>query len=41
MKKERKKAIHLYEGTRIPVQDIVSLVQCVINLSAVSCVKRN
>ena len=33
------KAIHLYEGTRIPVQDIVSLVQCVINLSAVSCVK--
>ena len=33
------KAIHLYEGTRIPVQDIVSIVQCVINLSPVSCVK--
>lgn len=34
-----KKAIDLYEGTRIPVQDIVSIVQCVINLSPVSCVK--
>jgi len=33
------KAILLYEGTRIPVQDIVSIVQCVINLSPVSCVK--
>lgn len=33
------KAISLYEGTRIPVQDIVSLVKCVINLSKVSCVK--
>lgn len=33
------KAIHLYEGTRIPVQDIVSIVQCVIHLSPVSCVK--
>lgn len=33
------KAIDLYEGTRIPVQDIVSIVQCVINLSPVSCVK--
>ncbi|MGE7131396.1 SDR family NAD(P)-dependent oxidoreductase [Lysinibacillus xylanilyticus] len=33
------KAIKLYEGTRIPVQDIVALVQCIINLSPVSCVK--
>ncbi|WP_042473345.1 SDR family NAD(P)-dependent oxidoreductase [Bacillus ndiopicus] len=33
------KAIHLYEGTRIPVQDIVAIVQCVLNLSSVSCVK--
>jgi len=33
------KAIELYQGTRIPVQDIVSIVQCVINLSPVSCVK--
>ncbi|MFJ7886649.1 SDR family oxidoreductase [Lysinibacillus xylanilyticus] len=33
------KAIKLYEGTRIPVQDIVALVHCVINLSPVSCVK--
>lgn len=33
------KAITLYEGTRIPVQDIVAIVQCVINLSPVSCVK--
>ncbi|MGG2054129.1 SDR family NAD(P)-dependent oxidoreductase [Lysinibacillus pakistanensis] len=33
------KAILLYEGTRIPVQDIVSIVQCVISLSPVSCVK--
>jgi len=33
------KAIKLYEGTRIPVQDIVAIVQCVINLSPVSCVK--
>lgn len=33
------KAIHLYEGTRIPLQDIVSIVQCVINLSPVFCVK--
>ncbi|HEK9099939.1 TPA: SDR family NAD(P)-dependent oxidoreductase [Bacillus pseudomycoides] len=33
------KAIMLYEGTRIPVQDIVAIVQCVINLSPVSCVK--
>ncbi|MCL1699479.1 SDR family oxidoreductase [Lysinibacillus sp. Bpr_S20] len=33
------KAIKLYEGTRIPVQDIVAIVQCMINLSPVSCVK--
>lgn len=33
------KAIKLYEGTRIPVQDIVAIVRCVINLSPVSCVK--
>ncbi|AJS58576.1 SDR family NAD(P)-dependent oxidoreductase [Paenibacillus sp. IHBB 10380] len=33
------KSIMLYQGTRIPVQDIVSIVQCVINLSPVSCVK--
>lgn len=33
------KAIKLYEGTRIPVQDIVAIVKCVINLSPVSCVK--
>ncbi|MED4452103.1 SDR family oxidoreductase [Metabacillus fastidiosus] len=33
------KAIMLYQGTRIPVQDIVAIVHCVINLSPVSCVK--
>ncbi|MBO1582391.1 SDR family oxidoreductase [Bacillus sp. XF8] len=33
------KAIMLYGGTRIPVQDIVAIVQCVMNLSPVSCVK--
>ncbi|GED69969.1 oxidoreductase [Brevibacillus reuszeri] len=33
------KAMLLYQGTRIPVQDIVSIVQCVIHLSPVSCVK--
>lgn len=33
------KAIEAYNGTRIPVQDIVSIVKCVINLSKVSCVK--
>ncbi|KQL44888.1 short-chain dehydrogenase [Brevibacillus choshinensis] len=33
------KAMSLYEGTRIPVQDIVALVKCVINLSKASCVK--
>jgi short-subunit dehydrogenase len=34
-----KKAISVYQGTRIPVQDIVSLAKCVSNLSKVSCVK--
>ncbi|MCH5583793.1 SDR family oxidoreductase [Shimazuella sp. AN120528] len=33
------KAISTYNGTRIPVQDIVSLVKCVVHLSNVSCVK--
>jgi NAD(P)-dependent dehydrogenase (short-subunit alcohol dehydrogenase family) len=33
------KAISEYNGTRIPVQDIVSIVKCVVNLSKVSCVK--
>lgn len=33
------KAISMYDGTRIPVQDIVALVKCVISLSKVSCVK--
>lgn len=33
------KTISTYHGTRIPVQDLVSLVQCVINLSNASCVK--
>ncbi len=33
------KAIQLYEGTRIPVQDIVAIVQCVVNLSPATCVK--
>ncbi|QDQ02682.1 SDR family NAD(P)-dependent oxidoreductase [Lysinibacillus fusiformis] len=33
------KAITEYNGTRIPVQDIVAIVKCVVNLSKVSCVK--
>ncbi|MGN4123451.1 SDR family NAD(P)-dependent oxidoreductase [Lysinibacillus sphaericus] len=33
------KAITEYNGTRIPVQDIVSIVKCVVSLSNVSCVK--
>ncbi|MFJ7950655.1 SDR family NAD(P)-dependent oxidoreductase [Lysinibacillus sp. NPDC096418] len=33
------KAISEYNGTRIPVQDIVSLVKCVVSLSNVACVK--
>lgn len=33
------KAVDTYQGSRIPVQDIVSLVKCVVSLSKVSCVK--
>ncbi|WP_107925921.1 SDR family NAD(P)-dependent oxidoreductase [Lysinibacillus parviboronicapiens] len=33
------KAITAYNGTRIPVQDIVAIVKCVVSLSKVSCVK--
>ncbi|MEN0642347.1 SDR family NAD(P)-dependent oxidoreductase [Alkalicoccobacillus gibsonii] len=33
------KAISHYGGTRIPVQDLVSLVKCITSLSSVSCVK--
>ncbi|GAA0358936.1 SDR family NAD(P)-dependent oxidoreductase [Bacillus horti] len=33
------KAIEMYEGTRIPVQDIVSIAKCIVSLSKVSCVK--
>ncbi|MDM5154818.1 SDR family oxidoreductase [Bacillus sp. DX1.1] len=33
------KAISVYKGTRIPVQDMVEVVKCVVNLSKVSCVK--
>ncbi|MFY0518455.1 SDR family NAD(P)-dependent oxidoreductase [Lysinibacillus sp. UGB7] len=33
------KAITEYNGTRIPVQDIVAIVKCVVSLSNVSCVK--
>lgn len=33
------KALSEYQGTRIPVQDIVSVVQCVIHLSKAACVK--
>ncbi|SFJ64943.1 SDR family NAD(P)-dependent oxidoreductase [Thermoflavimicrobium dichotomicum] len=33
------KAISTYNGTKIPVQDIVALVKCVANLSKASCVK--
>lgn len=33
------KAITTYKGTRIPVQDIVSLVKTIVNLSKASCVK--
>lgn len=38
-KEGAEKAIKLYEGTRIPVQDVVAIVQCVFNLSPVLCVK--
>lgn len=33
------KAIAAYDGTRIPVQDIVALVKCVVSLSKAACVK--
>jgi short-subunit dehydrogenase len=33
------KAIEEYDGTRIPVQDIVSLVKCIVSLSKAACVK--
>ena len=32
-------AISVYHGTRIPVQDLVALVRCLISLSRVACVK--
>ncbi|MHA7964248.1 SDR family NAD(P)-dependent oxidoreductase [Paenibacillus sp. CAU 1782] len=33
------KAIQEYGGTRIPVQDIVSIVKCLVSLSPAACVK--
>lgn len=33
------RALEAYNGTRIPVQDIVSIVKCIVNLSRASCVK--
>ncbi|MBW3496409.1 SDR family oxidoreductase [Bacillus sp. FDAARGOS_1420] len=33
------KVLTTYNGTQIPLQDIVSLVKCVMNLSKASCVK--
>jgi short-subunit dehydrogenase len=33
------KVLSTYNGTQIPLQDIVSLVKCVMNLSKASCVK--
>ncbi|MFB5758787.1 SDR family NAD(P)-dependent oxidoreductase [Paenibacillus medicaginis] len=33
------KVLSAYQGTQIPLQDIVSLVKCVIHLSRASCVK--
>lgn len=33
------KAIAEYDGTRIPLQDIVDMVKCVMNLSKAACVK--
>ena len=32
-------AISAYNGTRIPVQDLVAIVRCLISLSSVACVK--
>ncbi|MFF2480408.1 SDR family NAD(P)-dependent oxidoreductase [Paenibacillus sp. NPDC058071] len=33
------RALSVYNGTRIPLQDIVSLVKCVVSLSKAACVK--
>ncbi len=33
------KAIATYDGTRIPVQDLVSIVKCLMGLSKVACIK--
>ena len=33
------RAIEEYQGTRIPVQDLVSIVKCLMGLSRVACVK--
>jgi len=33
------KAINEYNGTRIPVQDMIAIVKCVISLSRAACVK--
>lgn len=33
------RALSAYNGTRIPLQDIVSLVKCVVSLSKAACVK--
>lgn len=33
------KALETYDSTRIPVQDIISLVACIIGLSEAACVK--
>lgn len=33
------RAIEAYAGTRIPVQDLISIVKCLMGLSKVSCVK--
>ena len=33
------KALDVHNGERIPVQDVVSLVSCILNLSPASCVK--
>lgn len=33
------RALSAYNGTRIPLQDIVALVKCVVSLSKASCVK--
>ncbi|QOS80450.1 SDR family NAD(P)-dependent oxidoreductase [Paenibacillus sp. JNUCC31] len=33
------RALSEYNGTRIPLQDIVSIVKCIVNLSKAACVK--